>query len=58
MPGTILDTDYRLREERYAVVVSVTTVATGPMTQEEAAGIARFGDLTSYAQAIQKLAAG
>jgi DNA-binding transcriptional ArsR family regulator len=57
MPGTILDTDYRLREEEGAVVVSVTKVATGPMTEEEAAGIARFGDLTGYAPAIQKLAA-
>ena len=36
-------------EEAGAVVVSVTKVATGPMTEEEAAGIARFGDLTSYA---------
>jgi hypothetical protein len=57
MPGTILDTDYRLREEAGAVVGSVTKVATGPMTAEEAAGIARFGDLTRYARAIQKLAA-
>jgi hypothetical protein len=31
MPGTILDTDYRLREEAGAVVVSVTKVATGPV---------------------------
>jgi hypothetical protein len=46
MPGTILDTDYRLREEASGVVVSVTKVATGPMTAEEAAGVARFGDLT------------
>jgi DNA-binding transcriptional ArsR family regulator len=57
MPGTILDTDYRLRVEDGGVVVSVTKVATGPMTAEEAAGIARFGDLTGYAPAIQKLAA-
>ena len=57
MPGTILDTDYRLHEETGGVVVSVTKVATGPMTEEEAAGIARFGDLTRYAPAIQKLAA-
>jgi hypothetical protein len=49
MPGTILDTDYRLLEEAGAVVVIVTKVATGPMTEEEAAGIARFGDLTGYA---------
>ena len=58
MPGTILDTDYQLREEAGVVVVSVIKVATGPMTAVEAAGIARFGDLTRYAPAIQKLAAG
>ena len=57
MPGTILDTDYRLREEAGAVGVSVTKVAAGPMTQEGAAGIARFGALTGHAPAIQKLAA-
>jgi DNA-binding transcriptional ArsR family regulator len=57
MPGTILDTDYTLREDGDAVIVSVTKVATGPMTEEEAASIARYGDLTSYAPAIQKLAA-
>jgi hypothetical protein len=53
-----IGTGNRLREEAGAVVVSVTKVATGPMTEEEAAGIARFGDLTPYAPAIQKLAAG
>jgi DNA-binding transcriptional ArsR family regulator len=57
MPGTILDTDYKMREDADAVIVSVTKVATGPMTEEEAASIARYGDLTSYAPAIQKLAA-
>jgi DNA-binding transcriptional ArsR family regulator len=57
MPGTILDTDYQLREEAGAVVVSVTKVATGPMTEDEAADIARYGDFSSYAPAIQKLAA-
>jgi hypothetical protein len=38
-------------------VVRVTKVATGPMTEEEATGIGRFGDLASCAPAIQKLAA-
>ena len=40
MPGTILDTDYRRREEAGTVAVSVTKAATGPMTEDEAAGIA------------------
>jgi DNA-binding transcriptional ArsR family regulator len=57
MAGTILDTAYELREESGGVVVSVTKVAVGPITDEEAAAIGRFGDLTGYADAIRKLAA-
>ena len=58
MAGTIMDTDYRLTEEPGAVVVRVTKVAVGPMTEEEAAGVGEYGDLTRYAPAIEKLAAG
>lgn len=38
-------------------MVSVAKVAVGPMTEDEAAAIGRFGDLTGYAAAIEKLAA-
>jgi DNA-binding transcriptional ArsR family regulator len=55
-PGTILDTDYELTEEAGGVVVRVTKVAVGPFTEEEAAGIATFGDIRGYATAIEKLA--
>ena len=58
MAGTIMDTDYQLTEEPGAVVVRVTKVAVGPLTEEEAAGIGEYGDLRGYAQAIEKLAAG
>jgi DNA-binding transcriptional ArsR family regulator len=57
-PGTILDTEYELTEDSGAVIVRVRKVAVGPLTEEEAAGIARFGDISDYAPAIQKLAAG
>jgi hypothetical protein len=50
-------TGYLLREEAGGVVVPVTEVAAGPMTEDEAAGIARYGDLASYAATICKLAA-
>lgn len=53
VPGT----GYQLREEAAGVVVPVTKVAVGPTTEGEAAGIARYGDLTSHAATIQKLAA-
>ncbi len=45
-------------EEPGAVVVRVTKVAVGPLTEEEAAGIGEYGDLSGYTPAITKLAAG
>ena len=56
MAGTIMDTDYKLTEEPGAVVVRVTKVAVGPMTEEDAAGIGEYGDISGYAEAIEKLA--
>jgi hypothetical protein len=38
--------------------VRVTKAAVGPITEEEAKGIAEYGDIRSYAPAIQALAAG
>jgi hypothetical protein len=35
----------------------VTKLAVGPMTEEEAAGVAEFGDFSGYAAAIEKLPA-
>jgi DNA-binding transcriptional ArsR family regulator len=57
-PGTILDTSYELTQETGGVRVRVTKLAVGPMTEEEAAGIAEFGDFSGSAAAIEKLAAG
>ena len=39
-------------------MVRVTKVAVGPISDEEAAGIARFGDIRNCAPAIEALAAG
>ena len=58
-PGVVLDTEYELTEESGPVtVVRVTKVAVGPISEEEGAGIATFGDIRSYAPAIEALAAG
>ena len=57
-PGTILDTEYELTEEDGAVTVRVTKVAVGPISEQEAAGIAEFGDIRRYAPAIEALASG
>jgi DNA-binding transcriptional ArsR family regulator len=56
-PGTTLDSDYQLTDAGDgAVRVRVVKVAVGPLTEEEAAGIARHGDYRPYAAAIEKLA--
>lgn len=57
-PGTILDTEYELTEEGGAVTVRVTKVAVGPISEQEAAAITKFGDIRGYAPAIESLAAG
>jgi DNA-binding transcriptional ArsR family regulator/uncharacterized protein YndB with AHSA1/START domain len=58
MPGVTLDTEYRLTGQDGTTTVRVTKVAVGPMSGEDAAGIARFGDISGYATAIERLAAG
>src|SRR5215472_1954458 len=58
-PGVVLDTEYQLTEEPGPVtVVRVTKVAVGPISDDEATGIATFGDIRDYAPAIEALAAG
>jgi DNA-binding transcriptional ArsR family regulator/uncharacterized protein YndB with AHSA1/START domain len=58
MPGTVLDTEYELEADGGGTVVRVTKVAAGPISAQDAAGIATYGDLRGYAPAIEKLAAG
>ena len=57
-PGTILDTEYELTDEPGVVTIRVTKVAVGPISEQEAAAITRFGDIRGYAPAIEALAAG
>jgi DNA-binding transcriptional ArsR family regulator len=55
--GTTLDSDYQLTElGNGAVRVHIVKVAVGPLTEQEAAGIAEHGDFRPYAAAIEKLA--
>jgi len=57
--GVVLDSEYQLTEDPGPVtVVRVLKVAVGPISDEEAAGIATFGDIRSYAAAIETLAGG
>jgi DNA-binding transcriptional ArsR family regulator len=54
--GTILDSDYQLSEHDGAVRIHVIKVAVGPLTDDEAEGIAQHGDFRPYAAAIENLA--
>jgi DNA-binding transcriptional ArsR family regulator/uncharacterized protein YndB with AHSA1/START domain len=52
-PGSILDTSYEISPDGDETVLRMSKVATGPMTEEEAAGIRRFGDITRFADALR-----
>jgi len=54
-PGSILDTEYVLEQEGDETVLSVSKVAVGPMTEEEAEGIRTFGDTARFAEALRRL---
>jgi DNA-binding transcriptional ArsR family regulator len=56
--GVTLDSDYELTQEPGAVLLQVTKVAVGPMTEEEAASVTEHGDYRGYGTAIEKLATG
>ena len=53
MPGTILDTEYELSESDGRTVLSMTRVAFGPMTEDEAASVRQFGDLANFEEALR-----
>jgi DNA-binding transcriptional ArsR family regulator len=54
--GTTLDSDYQLVGDDGGVRVRVIKVAVGPLTEEEAEGIAQHGDYRRYQSAICDLA--
>jgi DNA-binding transcriptional ArsR family regulator len=56
MGGTILDSDYELADEAGGVRLSVTKVAVGPISEDEADGIAKYGDYRPFASSIESLA--
>jgi DNA-binding transcriptional ArsR family regulator len=59
MPGTILDTTYELEDGGDdTVVLRMSKVATGPMTEEEAASVRTYGDIARFADALRALVEG
>jgi DNA-binding transcriptional ArsR family regulator/uncharacterized protein YndB with AHSA1/START domain len=53
MAGTILDSEYRLTAEDEVTVLNMSKVAVGPMTEEEAGSIEKFGDLAHFEDALR-----
>ena len=48
MPGSILDTTYEITAGGDGSTLRMSKVAVGPMTEEEASGIRRFGDIANF----------
>jgi DNA-binding transcriptional ArsR family regulator len=56
--GTILDTEYELVEDGSETVLKVSKVAVGPITEEQAAGISRYGDIANFEEALRRVIEG
>jgi DNA-binding transcriptional ArsR family regulator/uncharacterized protein YndB with AHSA1/START domain len=52
-PGSILDTEYALEEAGKETILKVSKVAVGPMTEEEARGIHKYGDIKNFEDALR-----
>jgi uncharacterized protein YndB with AHSA1/START domain len=52
--GTILDTEYALEEDGPETVLKVSKVAVGPISEAQAAGISRYGDLRNFEAALRR----
>ncbi len=55
MAGTILDTDYQLEPDGDETILSMSKVAVGPMTEDEAESVMTYGDIGRFEAAIRTL---
>jgi hypothetical protein len=53
MAGSTLDTRYEISEEDGQSTLTMSKVAVGPMSEEEAAGIQRFGDIARFEEGLR-----
>jgi DNA-binding transcriptional ArsR family regulator len=58
MPGTILDSSYELEADGDETVLRVSKVAVGPITDDEAASIQKYGDIARFAEALRAVVGG
>src|SRR5215213_2686834 len=52
--GTLIDTDLALEQDGSDTVLKVSKVAVGPITEAQAAGITRYGDLMNFEEALRR----
>jgi len=57
-PGVLLDSEYELVADGDETILKATRVAVGPITDEEAAGIHRYGDLANFESALRAVIEG
>ena len=55
MPGTILDTQYELEPDGEQTVLRMSKVAVGPMSEEEAASVHTYGDISRFEEPLRRL---
>ena len=53
--GTILDTEYDLEPVGEETLLKVSKVAVGPISDEEAAGIYKYGDIARFEDALRRV---
>lgn len=56
--GTILDTEYAIEQDGDECVLKVSKVAVGPITEAQAAGISRYGDIRNFEDALRRFVEG
>jgi len=57
-PGTTLDTEYTLEPVGDDTILRVSKVAVGSFTDEDAAGISKYGDIANFETQLRKLIEG
>jgi DNA-binding transcriptional ArsR family regulator len=58
MAGTILDTEYEIEADESQTILRMEKVAVGPMGEDEAAGIAKMGDIGGFEEELRAVIEG
>jgi hypothetical protein len=56
--GTILDTENAIEQDGTETLLKVSKVAVGPITEEQARGIHRYGDIANFEAALRRFVEG